>query len=63
MNRTVIYKDFIGLCVTSEENYNARIQDARKITKCYDFENPEQIVESFKKWYGSSDDEFIIKVA
>ena len=59
--KTVIFRDFCGnLKTTPEENYNARIQNARKINDCSAFSTPEEIIDYFCKWFGSKKDEFIV---
>lgn len=58
----VIYKNIFGYCVTTEENYNARIQNERIIQKCYDFEDVEEIIKYYCNYFGSKRDDFIIAV-
>lgn len=60
--KKVIYKNFFGYCVTSEQNYNARIQNERLIQKCYDFENPIEIIEYYCNYFNCKRDDFIIAV-
>ena len=40
MNKLIIYHDSIGYCVTDCINYNSRIRNERRVTKCYDFDSP-----------------------
>lgn len=47
----VIYKDLRGYCVTSEANYNAFIQDARKVQQAYDFKSPDEIIAYYGKYF------------
>ena len=58
--KIVIFKDLGGYCTTSEENYNARIQDARRIQKWYDFKTPEEIIEYSIKYFGGSKEDYIV---
>ena len=58
----VIYKTIFGYCVTSEENYYARLQDARAIQKCYDFESVNSIIEYYCKYFNCKREDFIIAV-
>lgn len=55
----VIYKNISGYCVTSQENYNARIQDTNLIQKCYDFKSANAIIEYYCKYFKFNRDEFI----
>ena len=58
--KTVIYKENGTYKTTTEENYNARIQDARRIHTMHDFESEEEIMEYYMKYFGSGKDDFII---
>lgn len=60
--KQVIYKDklFGVYCCTSEENYNARIQNAHAIQRLDGFESVEQIIEYYCKWFHSKPDDFIV---
>jgi hypothetical protein len=57
--KTVIYKAGGTYYVTTEENYNARIQNARAIHRL-DFESAEEIVEYLCKYCGYKAEDFII---
>ena len=59
--KLVIFKHGNTLCVTPEDNYNARIMNARKIQSCKDFGNAQEIIEYYVRWFGSSPDDFIVK--
>lgn len=58
--KTVIYKSLGTLCMTSEENFKARIQDARKVQEMRDFETPEEIIEYMVKYCRADRNDFII---
>ena len=58
--KTVIYKSNGIYYITSEANYNARIQNARAIQKMQDFNSAEEIIEYFCKYFGSKTEDFII---
>ena len=58
--KTVIYKDFDEYKTTTEENYNARIQNERKIHNMQGFDNAKQIIEYYIKYFGSSENDFIV---
>lgn len=58
----VIYKNIFGYCVTSEENYYARICDARAIQKCYDFKSANSIIDYYCKYFKWNREDFIIAV-
>ena len=56
----VIYKANGVYCVTTEENYNARIANARAIHKMQDFNSAEEIVDYYCKHFGSKPEDFTI---
>lgn len=56
----VIYKGLAGFCVTTQDNYNSRIMNANKVTDCSDFENPEQIIEYYCKWFNAKREDFTV---
>lgn len=59
--KTVVYKDFFGdFCMTSEENYNARIRNARKIQKLSGFQSAEQVIDYCCKYCGKNPSDFIV---
>lgn len=58
--KRVIYKSFGVYCVTTEENYNAPIQDANKICRMENFSNPEEIINYYCTYCGSKQEDFII---
>jgi hypothetical protein len=58
--KTVIYKENGIYKTTTEENYNAVIQNARKINTMEDFNNAEEIINYYIKWFGSKKEDFII---
>lgn len=59
--KLVIFKHGNTLSVTPENNYKARIMDARKIQSCAEFEDAQEIIEYYVRWFGSSPDDFIVK--
>ena len=58
--KTVIYKSNGIYYITSEENYNAYIRDARQTQKMQDFNSAQEIIEYFCKYCGSKIEDFII---
>ena len=58
--KTVIYKVQGIYHTTSEDNYKARIQNARAIHKLPDFESTDEIIEYYCKYFGSQREDFII---
>ena len=61
MEKLIIYKSMNTLYVTNEENYRARIQNARAIHRMEDFETPQEIIEYYCKYFGSKPEDFIDK--
>ena len=60
-NKQVIYRECGVLHVTTEQNYNARIRNARIIHRMADFRTPAEIVEYYCKWFKSNPEDFIVK--
>ena len=58
--KMVIYKVEEIYYTTTEENYNARIQNARAIHKLDAFDSAEEIIEYFCTYLGSKAEDFII---
>lgn len=58
----VIYKDLFGLKVTTEENYNARIRDERKVANLYEFDSPEQAIEYLTAYSDATKEDFRVEV-
>ena len=58
----VIYKDLFGLKVTTEENYNARIRDERKVTDLSSFNSPEQAIDYFVTYYNDDKNNYRVEV-
>ena len=58
--KLVIYKALGTIYVTTEENYNARIQNARKIHKLDAFDSVEEVIEYYCKHYFCKVEDFII---
>lgn len=56
----VIYKVGGIYYCTTEENYNARIQDARAIYKLETFDSAEEIIEYYCTHFGCKTEDFII---
>lgn len=56
----VIYKDLDGYKVTPKSNYEARIQDARKIQTAKDFDSAQEIIDYYVKYFKSSPEDFTI---
>ena len=58
---TIIYKDFYkGLCMTSEENYNARIMNANKVCTLSDFATAEEARDWLCSYYHDTPDNYKI---
>lgn len=60
-DKVVIYKVNGVLYTTTEKNYSARIQNARLIHKMDGFNSPQEIIEYYNKYFGTTADNFIIK--
>ena len=58
--KTVIYKENGVYKTTTEENYNSRIQNARRIHVMNDFETAEEIIDYYVKYFGSNKEDFIV---
>ena len=58
--KMVIYQVNGVYCVTTEDNYNARIADARAIHKMQDFNSAEEIIDYYCQHFGSKQEDFII---
>lgn len=58
--KLVIYKVLDGYNVTSKQNYNAYIMDARKVRHLTNFKTPEDIIDYYCKWFGSKPEDFEI---
>lgn len=58
--KLVIYKSLGDFKITPESNFKARIQNANKITDLKDFDTVDEIIDYYKKWFHSTDDDFII---
>lgn len=58
--KMVIYKALGIYHVTTEANYNARIQNARAIKQMQDFTSAEEIIAYYCKHFGSKAEDFII---
>ena len=58
--KTVIYKRLGDYYTTNEENYNARIQNARAIHKMQGFKSPQEIIEYYCTYCGSKPEDFIV---
>lgn len=59
--KLVIYKELSGYKTTTLENYNARILDLRRVTRWTGFNSAREIIDYCIKYYGSSENDFIIK--
>lgn len=58
--KIVIYKAGGIYYTTTEENYKARIQNARTIHELIGFNSAEEIIEYYCKYFGSKTEDFII---
>ena len=56
----VIYKSLGVWHCTTKANYTSMIQDARLIQKLADFDNPQEIIEYYCKYFNSKPNEFTI---
>lgn len=73
MKKYVIYSENITPCyavpngrifyVTSEENYNRRIQNAREIKRMDGFTTVEEVIDYWKEWFGVQPEQFIVRVS
>ena len=66
MKKFVIYSENIplyGRClyVTSKENYDRRIKDARKIYKMDEFSTVQEVIDYWQKYFGVQPEDFIVK--
>lgn len=62
MDKLVIFRYLGGFAVTKKSNYEAHIWDANKITKCRDFESPQEIIDYYKKWFHTEETDFEIHI-
>lgn len=60
--KQVIFKECGRLKVTTEQNYNAFIRNARMVQDCGAFGSPAEIIEYYCKWFGSQETDFIVEV-
>ncbi len=62
-DKLVIYKSLGKYRVTPESNYNARVQNARKVQKLDDFESADEIIDYYVKygWANGKDDFKVIE--
>lgn len=58
--KIVLYKTFFGWTFTDLENYNSRIQDARRNHYLYDCATVDEAREVIKAFYGASDENIIV---
>ena len=58
--KMVVYKSDGIYYVTTEENYNAPISNARAIHKMKDFESADEVIEYFCTHFGSKAEDFTI---
>lgn len=56
----VIYKSNGDFCVTTKENYNAIVQNAREIVKVVGFKTAEEIIEYYCKNIKTKPEDFIV---
>ena len=58
--KTIIYKELGIYKTTTEENYNARIQNARRIHTWNDFNSAEEIIDYYIKYFKATREDFIV---
>ena len=58
--KTIIFKQLGTLKTTSEDNFNARIWDARKIQKWDGFTTPDEIISYSVKYFNANPNDFIV---
>lgn len=58
--KMTIYKCNNVWCITPDENYNARIQNARQIKRIEWATSPQEIIEYYIKHFNSSESDFTI---
>lgn len=51
MTKMILYKSFLGYEATTEANYKAVIQNPRLITKFYDFETVQEILDYYERYF------------
>lgn len=51
MKKMVLYKTISGYEMTTAANYQATIQNARLITKLYEFETVQEILDYYEKYF------------
>ena len=56
----VIYKNLLGYCVTTEQNYYAKIRNERAVQKCYEFESVNEIIDYYCEYFKCNPNDFII---
>lgn len=62
MEKMVLYKTISGYEITTEANYQSTIQNANLITKLYDFESVQDILDYCEKYSKiPSSDIYVIK--
>ena len=58
----IIYKDLSGYKMTTEDNYNARIQNLRRVVDYSAFKSPEEVKAYVIKYFDPEEvDTYIIK--
>ena len=65
MKKFVIYSENSSLCgrifyVTSKENYDRRIKNAREIKKMDGFSTAQEVIDYWVKWFGAQPEDFIV---
>lgn len=58
--KTIIYRVNGIFKTTTEENFNARIQNARQIQTWTDFESAEEIIDYCIKYFKANKEDFIV---
>jgi len=58
--KAIIYKENGIYKITTEENYNNQIKNAKQINILKDFESAEEIINYFIKYFQANKEDFII---
>lgn len=58
--KIIIYKTLKGYAVTNEQNYNAKIRNAREVHDCSDFSSADEIIEYYCKYFGCNKNDFLV---
>ena len=60
--KLVIYEQNETLCVTTAENYKARIQNARAVNRMTRFHSAEEVIAYYCKYLGCKAEDFEVRL-